>query len=333
MKRVLITGATGFLGGAAARELRRAGYEVVTTGRNAKAGEQLRSEGFVFERCDLTSDKTALLRLADGCETIVHCAALSSPWGSLSDFRACNVEATRSVLEVCRETGARLVYISSPSVTFGLFDQHLIREDAAWPKPAANHYIATKREAEMLVRGQDMVPAITLRPKALIGPGDTTLLPRVIRMARRGFFPVFKESDPLLDLTFIDDATRAITQALEAGPEYRGRIYHISSGSPIRVSEAFTLLFEGCGLNVRFVPLSRDGALAVAGGLERLSRLFTAGKWEPPLTRYTVGSLAYEQSLDISAARADLGYLPQTDIRAALHASGQRWREQQKSSS
>ena len=155
----------------------------------------------------------------------------------------------------------------------------------------------------------------------------------MIRSARRGFFPVFKECDPFLDLTLIDDAVRAIVLAIEAGEQCIGKTYHITSGSPMRVSEAFTLLFEGCGLDVRFVPLSRDGALAVAGGLEKLSHLFTAGKWEPPLTRYTVGSLAYEQSLDISAARADLGYLPQTDIRSALRECGRRWREQQNSSS
>lgn len=333
MKRILITGATGFLGGATARELKRSGYEVVATGRKTKVGEQLRSEGFHFERCDLASEKETLRRLADGCEAIVHCAALSSPWGRRADFQASNVAATRSVLEVCRETGARLIYISSPSVTFGLFDQHLIREDAAWPEPAANHYIATKREAETLVTGQDSVPAITLRPKALIGPGDTTLLPRVIRTARRGFFPSFKENDPLLDLTLSDDAVRAITLALDAGELCVGKTYHITSGSPIRVSEAFALLFEACGLEVRFVPITTQGALAVAGGLEMLSRFFTAGKWEPPLTRYTLGSLAYEQSLDISAARADLGYLPQTDIRSALRECGRRWREQHKTSS
>ena len=328
MKRVLITGATGFLGGAAARELRESGWEVIATGRNAAAGERLRKEAFRYERCDLPGDRVVLQRLAADCEAIVHCAALSSPWGRRSDFVLSNVEATREVLGVCRETGARLVYISSPSVSFGFSHQVRLREDASWPEPAANDYIATKREAEILVRNQSEVGAIILRPKALIGAGDTTLLPRVLRTARRGFFPVFKESDPLLDLTSIDDAAAAIRLALEADEACRGRIYHVTSGAPIPVSEAFALLFEACGLVVRGVPVSTRRALLVAGALEKMSHLFTAGRWEPPLTRYTVGSLAFEQCLDISAARADLGYLPQTDIREALRECGRLWREQ-----
>jgi 2-alkyl-3-oxoalkanoate reductase len=332
MKRVLITGATGFLGGAAARALLDSGWEVIATGRNAAAGERLRHEGCQFHHCELPNDSAILRRLATGCEAIVHCAALSSPWGARADFVRSNVEATREVLAACRDSGARLVYISSPSVSFGFSHQMRLREDAPWPEPAANDYIATKREAERLVRNQEEVPAIILRPKALIGPGDTTLLPRVIRTAQRGFFPSFKESDPLLDLTWIGDAAQAIELALAAGASCRGRIYHLTSGSPIRVSEAFALLFEACGLPVRFVPVSTRHALATAAGLEKVSRLFTGGRWEPPLTRYTVGSLAFEQSLDISAARADLGYLPQTDIRAALRECGRLWRERENSS-
>jgi len=333
MKRVLITGATGFLGGATAHELKRSGYEVITTGRNPEAGEQLRSGGFRFERCALPGGKSVLKGLAEGCAAIVHCAALSAPWGRRADFVASNVEATREVLAVCRESGARLIYISSPSVSFGFSHQVRLREDAPWPVPAANDYIATKREAERLVRDQDDVSAIILRPKALIGPGDTTLLPRVLRTARRGFFPAFKECDPLLDLTWIGDAATAIRLALEAGEARRGRLYHITSGAPMRVSEAFTLLFEACGLEVRHVPVPTRRALALAGVLENASRLITGGRWEPPLTRYTVGSLAFEQSLDISAARADLGYLPQTDLRAALRECGRLWREQHGKSS
>ncbi len=327
MKRVLITGATGFLGGAAARELREAGWEVITTGRNTTAGESLRCDGFAFTPCDLAEDMAALRRLVGACEAVVHCAALSSPWGSLRDFQASNITATRNVLTACRESGARLVHISSPSVTFGFAHHRGLREDAPWPEPAANHYIATKREAELIVRRSPEVPAVILRPKALIGPGDTTLLPRVLRAGRRGFFPSFIDSDPLLDLTWIADAAMAIRLALEAPDSCRGKVYHITSGQPLPVSEAFALLFEACGLRVRFFPVSTGKALAVAGLLEWLSRLATAGKWEPPLTRYTVGSLAFEQSLDISAARSELNYVPGKDIREALADCGRQWRE------
>jgi len=328
MKRALITGATGFLGGAVAREMRKAGWEPITTGRNPVAGEALRRDGFAFTCCDLAEEPGLLCRLAEGCEAVVHCAALSSPWGAMRDFQACNVTATRQVLAACRETGARLIHISSPSVLFDFAHHRELREDASWPEEVANHYIATKREAERLVRDTPEVASIILRPKAMIGPGDTTLLPRVIRLARRGIFPCFGGGDPRLDLTWIDDAALAVRLALEAGDHCRGKIYHITSGQPLPGAEAFALLFEACGLRVRFLPVAIKPALALAGMLERCSRLFTGGRWEPPVTRYTVGSLAFEQTLDISAARRDLSYAPQKDIREALVECGEQWRNQ-----
>jgi nucleoside-diphosphate-sugar epimerase len=327
MKRALITGATGFLGGAVARELRKAGWELVTTGRNLAKGAALEREGFFFTSCDLATEPAQLRQLVEGCEAVVHCAALSSPWGALADFQAGNVTATGNVLAACREAGARLVYISSPSVTFDFAHQRELREDVPWSKTPANYYIATKREAERLVQNTPEVAAIILRPKALIGPGDTTLLPRVIRVARSGFFPIFYGSNPRLDLTWIADAATAVRLALEAPERCRGKIYHITSGQPLAVAEALALLFAARGLRVRFIPIPTAPALALASALERLSGLVTGGRWEPPLTRYTVGSLAYEQSLDISAARRDLGYHPQKDIREALADCGREWRK------
>lgn len=331
--RVLITGATGFLGGATARSLRLAGWDAVTTGRNVRAGEKLRSEGFTFEACDLAGDHTGLERMMNGCDAVVHCAALSSPWGSRRAFHDANVVATRTIVDACRSSGSRLIHISSPSVSVGFSSRRNLREDASWPQPPANHYIATKREAEKLVRASPEVPSIILRPRAIIGPGDTSLLPRVMRAAQRGLFPYFTGDEARLDLTWIDDATAAIRLALEAPLVHCGKTYHITSGQPLPVSEAFALLFDACGLEVRFVPVSPGWMLTVAGLLECASLVATAGRWEPPLTRYTVASLAFEQTLDISAARQDLGYLPKRSIREALQECGRLWREKQNHSS
>jgi len=327
-RQVLITGATGFLGGVAARDMRQAGWTVVTTGRDPVVGAKLKGEGFDFVSLDLSDDPDALRKMAKDCEAVVHCAALSSPWGRKSEFVACNVTATQNVLAACREVGARLVHVSSPSVSFGFFHQRNLREDTPWPEPAANHYIATKRQAEQLVRDAVDVSSIILRPKALIGPGDTTLLPRVLRAARRGRFPQFSDGDPLLDLTTASDVAAGLRLAAEAPESCLGKTYHLTGGQPLSASEAFNLLFESCGLNVRNIPITTRRALILSGALEKLSQAFTGGLWEPPLTRYTVGSLAFEQTLDISAARRELGYSPTGNIREALRECGRHWRKQ-----
>ncbi|HQZ28834.1 MAG TPA: NAD-dependent epimerase/dehydratase family protein [Verrucomicrobiales bacterium] len=327
MKRVIVTGATGFLGKVTAQRMREAGWDVITTGRNETAGAALRETGFPFTSCDLARDGETFTRLVQGCDLVIHCAALSRPWGKRADFVSANVLATGTVLAACEATGARLISISSPSVTFEYHTRRSLREDAPWTMPAANHYIATKREAEKLVRNCAAVSSVILRPKAIIGPGDTTLLPRVIRTARKGFFPIFPGSEARLDLTAVEDVAEGIRLTAEAGEAIAGNVYHLTGGDPIPAAEAFALLFEACGLKVRDLPIRPETALFLAGFLETASRVFTAGKWEPPVTRYSIGSLIYEQSLDISAARRDLGYDPKTDLRKTLIECGKRWKK------
>ena len=116
--KTLVTGATGFLGGALARRLHNMGWDVTALGRNALKLEQLESEGIRTYQIDLT-DKTAL---ADACkdqEIVFHCAAFPSPWGNFEKFYQANVIGTRNVIHGCEEHKVkRLVYVSTPSLYF-----------------------------------------------------------------------------------------------------------------------------------------------------------------------------------------------------------------------
>lgn len=325
-RRILITGATGFLGGAVARELHRHGHSVLATGRDARKGNALQSIGIAFQPCDLSGDMAAVERLVRGCDAVVHAAALSAPWGRRADFDAANVSATRTIVQACTSVGMRrVVHVSSPSVSFEFAEQRGLREDQPWNAPAANDYIATKRVAERLVVEAALagLDALVLRPKALFGPGDTTLLPRVIRVAKRGPFPLFGTGDPPLDLTWIGDAVSAVIAAIRAPATCRGRVYHVTSGDPQPRSLVLRTILEANGLPVRFREIPLPKAMAIAGTLEWASRAFTLGRWEPPVTRYSVGALAYGQTLDISAARADLQYAPQGNVLAALRQCGE----------
>ncbi len=331
MPRVLITGATGFLGGAVARQLHGRGWDVVATGRNKLAGESLAAAGMAFYPCDLVAAPRSLRGMAKGCQAVIHCAALSSPWGKAKDFHQANVETTRHVLEACQENGiSRLVHISSPSVLFDFRDQYDLTEDIVWTNPAANPYIASKRAAEEILCASDSVRAIILRPKGLIGPGDTTLVPRVVRVAKRGSFPIFRGHDPLLDLTTIDDAAHAVCLAVEAPANIEGKTYHVTSGQALPASTAFRALFAGCGMNPRPREVEISRAMRVAGWLEIFSRLVTGGRWEPPITRYSMGALAFTQTLSIAAIRRDLGYQPgDTQLADVLRSCGEDWRNRQ----
>ncbi|MBE7213191.1 MAG: NAD(P)-dependent oxidoreductase, partial [Gluconacetobacter diazotrophicus] len=99
MTKVLVTGATGFLGGAICADLRAAGgWDVTATGRNPEKGKQVTAERFV--PADLAAPGAADA-LARGHEAVVHCAALASPWGRREEFERANVAATAALLDAC----------------------------------------------------------------------------------------------------------------------------------------------------------------------------------------------------------------------------------------
>src|SRR5690349_14336676 len=109
--RVLVTGATGGLGGAVARRFLADGAAVTATGRNRTAGARLAAAGMRFEAADLV-DRAAVDRLVAGHDVVIHCGGLSSPWGSAAAFESANVDGTRHVVEAASAHGIRrLVFV------------------------------------------------------------------------------------------------------------------------------------------------------------------------------------------------------------------------------
>src|SRR5690349_17354551 len=97
--QIFVTGATGFLGRATCTQLLAAGHRVITTGRNRDIGAALAAQGAVFHAIDLANvSAQTLVRVAEGAEVVIHCAANCSPWGSYASHHAANVVATRQVI-------------------------------------------------------------------------------------------------------------------------------------------------------------------------------------------------------------------------------------------
>jgi nucleoside-diphosphate-sugar epimerase len=324
-RKALVTGATGFLGQALARRLHADGWEVVGLGRNEAIGGQLVAAGLHFHRGDL-ADAAAVEAAARGATHVFHCGALSAPWGRAADFEAANVLGTRHVLAACeRGDVARIVHVSTPSLYFDGRHRLAIREDEPLPARGINTYAETKRRAEELVdaaaaRG---LPVVTLRPRALFGPGDTTLLPRLVRANGRGFLPLVDGGRALTDVTYVANVVDALLAAAEAGPEVLGRHYNITNGEPMPLIELLAMLFRRLGLPMNGRPVPYGVAYALAAGLEAVAHL-TDGR-EPVLTRYTVGVLARSQTLDLTAAKRDLGYAPRVSVAEGLERFAAWW--------
>ncbi|MFN7180006.1 NAD-dependent epimerase/dehydratase family protein [Hyphomonas sp.] len=315
MAAIAITGATGFLGGVLARRLLALGQPVIAMGRDREKLAALEKLGARVLPCDLSLGAPP----ADGLEAdaLVHSAALSSAWGRTGDFRAANVTGTQSAVVLARSIGARrLVHISTPSLYFRFRDQPRVREDAALPAPV-NAYAATKREAEQLALTASDLDPVILRPRGIYGAGDTALLPRLLRAARSGPLPLVRDGAAETDLTHVDDVAAAILAALAAPPAPASRIFNISGGEPLPIRRIAEAAAARAGASVRWRSIPEVALLAAARTLELAACLHPA-RPEPRITAYSAGLFAFTQTLDLSAARAHLGWTPQISFGEGL---------------
>lgn len=317
--RVLVTGASGFLGGHVMRELDAHGYGIIAHGRDEARLLAALPAGAVT----LLGELGALARERVEADAVIHGAALSTAWGPWRDFRRANVEGTAAVVECVRRSGIRrLVFVSSPSVYSAASDRLGLTEDDVAPGRPLNHYIHSKLEAEALLREAhargDVPELVIVRPRGLTGAGDPSLLPRLLAAQRRTGIPLVDGGGHLVELTAVENVALALRLALESGAA-NGGTYHVSNGDPRPFVELVEQLFAHLGVTPRYRPLTRRKAVALAAALEGAGRLLP-GAPEPPLTRYTVTTIAFSLTLDLSRARADLGYAPRVSLDDALAA-------------
>ncbi|MFT3996667.1 MAG: NAD(P)-dependent oxidoreductase [Asticcacaulis sp.] len=314
---MLVTGATGGLGLAVTRALIAAGHQVRATGRNAEKAGRLIQMGAEFRPASLL-DPQALPFLTDSMDGVIHCAALSSPWGRYGDFHEINVVATRRLMVMARAAGAKgFVFVSSPSVYARTCDQTGLTEDDPITEHPLNAYAATKAlaEAEVSAASDSAMACVSIRPRAIVGPDDTVLLPRVLRLIDRGRFPLVRGGQALIELTDVRDVAQALVTALERAENLRGDVINISGGKAMRLRDMIRLLSEARAQPVRIIDLPWPLAAALARTSETVCRRLP-GQPEPPITFYGLSVLAFSQTFDLTKARRLLDYAPRHDAFA-----------------
>lgn len=313
----LVTGATGFVGGALARRLVAEGWTVTGLGRNPAAGAALEAIGVRMIYGDL-ADTELVYDACAGQSWVFHCGALSAAWGDYDDFYAANVIGTRNVVSACfGKAGVRLVHCSTPSIYFGYKSRLNVAEGGQIPPPV-NAYVNTKWAAEAIIQMyRHGLQAIILRPRAIFGEGDTSLLPRVVERLSQGRLPIIGNGSNVVDLTYIDNVVEAFRACIRAPITAWGRAYNISNGEPLPLWEVIAHIATTLGYPVPSRQIPTPVAMRAAHLMENLWRTLRLRR-EPPLTRFAVAALAYSSTLDITAARTHLGYTPRVNMETAL---------------
>ena len=286
--RIAVTGASGFCGSAVARAAAQAGADVVCVGR--RPGPVGRH---IF--WDATSGVPDL----GGAEVVVHlAAAVGDPRPGLAErrFHQVNVDGARRLLDAARSRP--VVWVSSASV----YDPRLDRGHVTEEHPIGGHptaYGRTKAEGDQLALARG---AIVLRPRAVYGPGDPHLLPRVLASVRRGRL-LLPGPDVRLSLTAVENLADACLAAAAWPPA----AYNIVDTQPYHRDDALLAVLSAHGVTARIHHVPVGLAMAAARLLHRVT----------PLSPYAVDQVAHSVVLDPTRAAAQ-GYRPRHDLAGFL---------------
>lgn len=313
MSNCLVTGATGFLGRYLAEQLAGRGERVRALVR--REDQDLRRLGVELVFGEL-ADAARVSEACRGIEVVYHVAAVAGIWGPWEYFHTINTLGTRHVVDGCWRHGVRkLIFTSSPSVTFDGGDQSGVDESVPYPTHWLCHYPHTKALAEQMVleaNGRNGLLTCALRPHLIWGPRDRHLIPRLWERARRGQLRRVGAGANRVDMIYVENAAAAHWQAADAladGSPVAGRAYFLSQGEPVNCWDWINELLAIAGLppvekSISFAAAWRAGAvLEKVYGVLRLSS-------EPRMTRFLAAQLAKDHYFDIGRARRDFGYRP-----------------------
>lgn len=321
---ILITGATGFVGGRMLEYFTSiyGKNHVVGLGRNKQVIEQRKNEGYLIEACDLTNieELTAFFDFYS-IKTVIHVAAKSSPWGSYDEFYKDNVVATENVLQsISQNQTIRFIYISTPSIYFNFSHRFQVKESDPIDYSFVNAYTKTKFEAENKVvdfAQSNNRFAVVFRPRAILGRGDTVIIPRVLKAFNEGKLRVIGDKKTIADFTSVENLCTAVNLALKTDLQLTGEIFNVTDDNPENLWEFVEFMLEKMDLNTELKKVPYGLAFQVAAIQERYHKLFKP-KVEPTLTKYGIGILNYSLTMDISKLKTILGYKPVISSRESV---------------
>lgn len=306
--RVLVTGATGFVGGAIAKRLLAEGATVHAFARDPERARGL-GDAKVFEG-DL-GDPNALARAAEGCDVVVHAAGRHDDHATLEELGWLHVAGTENVVNAARHVGVRrLVHVSSSDATLHRGPRVAWNEDRTLTHPPLGVVGRTKLEAEELVVGAGgddrRLEVLVLRPGRVWGAGDTSRLPSLVAEGLSGGIALYGPGTNLVATTHVENLAHAAVLATRA--EATGAIVYVLDAELNLANEFFGALSTALGL-----PSPRTSSLGVRG---QLALAWTKrGVAVPEILRR-----AQSASFDPRRARDLLDYEPQVTFADGMRS-------------
>lgn len=308
MRRIAVTGAGGFIGGALVRRLAADGLSVVGIDADRHAAAGLDAVSGEFRHADITN-AAAVFGAVAGVDAVVHTAARVGEHGAMDEFIAVNVRGTRNVLDACGAMGVGRVVVLGSVAGWG-YELHAdVTSEDAPPRPTGLPYADTKGAAETLALRRG---ATVIRPGDVYGPGSGPWTVRPVRLMRAGRFVLPGRGEGLITPVYVDDLVDAIVRAVDS-PRAAGRAYTVWDGSPVTAREFFGHYGRMLGRPVRTAP--RPVVESAGAALELVARAL--GR-EPALGRDAAAYVSRRAVFPNTRAREELGWEPQVSLAEGM---------------
>ncbi|MBT8166277.1 MAG: SDR family NAD(P)-dependent oxidoreductase [Acidimicrobiia bacterium] len=320
--RALVTGATGYVGGAILDHLSAAGHNVTATVRSQAGARAVRARGGMPVAADVR-DADALIRAMDGCDTLFHAAGVNGfCLPDSSEMFATNVDGSVAVIRAALRAGVGKVIYTSSAVTIGEEAGTVGTESTVHRGRYLSDYERSKVEAEraVAIEAEDLgVNVVSVNPASVQGPGRVTGTARLLLAFLKGrlrWLPATRAT-----IVDVDDCARGHLAAAEHGA--KGARY-LLAGATLSTAEMAQQLASVAGIDVRIRTLSPTvarGAGIMVGAGYRLARR------QAPICPEMIRTMLHGHALDGSRAERELG-LEYTPIEVTFQRMVEWYRQQ-----
>jgi nucleoside-diphosphate-sugar epimerase len=317
MKKIFITGASGFIGGAITKKLAKDNW-ILAMARSATSIEKVKALGARPIMAALENVDAGMLK---ECDIVIHCAAYVEPYGTYQQFAEVNVEGTRRLLEAAKKSKVKqFIFIGTEAALFDGGDLNNIDETYPYPAHSPFPYSETKKLAEIMVLDANqpgVFETISIRPRLVWGPGDETILPNLTEMVDKGRFRWIDDGQVMTSSTHIDNLVQGVLLAMERGKG--GQAYFITDHEVHTMKDFLTQYLA----TARRTPADRNissGLVRTAAAiLESIWKLFRI-KRKPPVTRFSAAIMSANCTIASDKAKNDLGYEPVISVADGMKA-------------
>jgi nucleoside-diphosphate-sugar epimerase len=316
MGTALVTGATGFTGGALTRRLTEEGHQVTAFVRETSDVSELRNLDVEIVSLDIT-DEQQVRRTMRPFDRVFHIAAsFRREHADLEEFRRVNVSATRNLLGAALDEGVgRFVHCSTVGIHGPIADPPAA--ESYRPKPN-DHYQRSKLEGEMLAHAyfQKGLPGTVIRPTPIYGPGDGRFL-KLFRAIKKGVFGMIGSGDTLYHMVYIDDLVQAFLLASEHDNAL-SEVFIVGGERHCTINDIVEEVARALQVRRPRLRIPLTPVRLAASACEAVCRPFGIS---PPLYRRRVEFFDMDRAFNIAKSRNLLGYRPKFDLTKGIHAT------------